>query len=241
MRWQHPLRGLLLPEKFLPIAMDTGLVRAIDEWVAANSLWAQSSVAAVRQEAGAHFHQCLPLIVPRQYSTVCRGRDAPSNGVGAGVPGVGTGGVGRDAQGGCVDRSADYRTGYGGTDLHRRLWDWLLVAQLRASFADQQGEDQSIVHPGNPDADPPTCDCAVDHCLAHSLDLFLLAKGSSRKLNERSYWMRGATLFRGISLGGRCRRTRLLRCSSQFLSAKPVSTVMPPSTQCSISVGDIHI
>jgi len=32
-RWQHPQRGLLLPEEFLPAAMDTGLIRAIDEWV----------------------------------------------------------------------------------------------------------------------------------------------------------------------------------------------------------------
>ena len=32
-RWQHPQRGLMLPEKFLPAAIDTGLIRAIDEWV----------------------------------------------------------------------------------------------------------------------------------------------------------------------------------------------------------------
>ena len=32
-RWQHPQRGLLHPADFLPAAMDTGLIRAIDEWV----------------------------------------------------------------------------------------------------------------------------------------------------------------------------------------------------------------
>ena len=32
-RWQLPQRRLLLPEEFLPAVMDTGLVRAIDEWV----------------------------------------------------------------------------------------------------------------------------------------------------------------------------------------------------------------
>jgi diguanylate cyclase (GGDEF)-like protein/PAS domain S-box-containing protein len=32
-RWQHPRRGLLLPEEFMPAAIDTGLIRAIDEWV----------------------------------------------------------------------------------------------------------------------------------------------------------------------------------------------------------------
>ena len=32
-RWQHPQRGLLPPAVFLPAAIDTGLIRAIDEWV----------------------------------------------------------------------------------------------------------------------------------------------------------------------------------------------------------------
>jgi diguanylate cyclase (GGDEF)-like protein/PAS domain S-box-containing protein len=32
-RWQHPQRRLLPPAEFLPAAMDTGLIRAIDEWV----------------------------------------------------------------------------------------------------------------------------------------------------------------------------------------------------------------
>ena len=32
-RWQHPQRGLMPPWEFLPSAVDTGLIRAIDEWV----------------------------------------------------------------------------------------------------------------------------------------------------------------------------------------------------------------
>ena len=32
-RWQHPQRGLMPPAEFLPAAVDTGLIRAIDEWV----------------------------------------------------------------------------------------------------------------------------------------------------------------------------------------------------------------
>ncbi|MEO5864382.1 MAG: EAL domain-containing protein [Nitrospiraceae bacterium] len=52
-RWQHPLRGLLLPEKFLPTAMDTGLIRAIDEWVLRtacghNQAWQQRGKRPVR-------------------------------------------------------------------------------------------------------------------------------------------------------------------------------------------------
>jgi diguanylate cyclase (GGDEF)-like protein/PAS domain S-box-containing protein len=32
-RWQHPQRGLLTPAEFLQAASDTGMIRAIDEWV----------------------------------------------------------------------------------------------------------------------------------------------------------------------------------------------------------------
>jgi diguanylate cyclase len=32
-RWQHPRRGLITPEQFIPVAEDTGLVVALDGWV----------------------------------------------------------------------------------------------------------------------------------------------------------------------------------------------------------------
>jgi diguanylate cyclase (GGDEF)-like protein len=52
-RWQHPRRGLLLPGEFLPTAMDTGLIRAIDEWVLQtaclhNQAWQQRGKMPVR-------------------------------------------------------------------------------------------------------------------------------------------------------------------------------------------------
>jgi diguanylate cyclase (GGDEF)-like protein len=52
-RWQHPQRGLLPPVEFLPAAMDTGLIRAIDEWVIRtacrqNQAWQQRGKTPVR-------------------------------------------------------------------------------------------------------------------------------------------------------------------------------------------------
>ncbi len=52
-RWRHPTRGLLGPGLFLPAAMDTGLIRAIDEWVLGEACrqgrrWQQKGLRPIR-------------------------------------------------------------------------------------------------------------------------------------------------------------------------------------------------
>jgi diguanylate cyclase (GGDEF)-like protein/PAS domain S-box-containing protein len=48
-RWDHPERGLLPPKAFIPLAEETGLVRAIDRWVLAEATQQAARWAADRR------------------------------------------------------------------------------------------------------------------------------------------------------------------------------------------------
>lgn len=55
-RWQHPLRGLVMPGEFIPVAEDSGAIAKIDEWVLREacrqaSSWDQSVRVAVNVSA----------------------------------------------------------------------------------------------------------------------------------------------------------------------------------------------
>ncbi|MBV8999298.1 MAG: EAL domain-containing protein [Solirubrobacterales bacterium] len=56
-RWHHPRRGVLLPDTFLPLAAETGLIEAVDRWVLTEacrqaSRWPTPLVVSVNVSAG---------------------------------------------------------------------------------------------------------------------------------------------------------------------------------------------
>src|SRR5215212_7881348 len=61
-RWEHPQRGLLLPEEFLPVAEETGLIVRIGQWV----LREASKQARIWQE---HHPSIPPLTISVNLST----------------------------------------------------------------------------------------------------------------------------------------------------------------------------
>jgi diguanylate cyclase (GGDEF)-like protein len=47
-RWNHPVRGLLLPQHFIPFAEQSGIIAGIDSWVMQNACAASNDLAALR-------------------------------------------------------------------------------------------------------------------------------------------------------------------------------------------------
>ena len=64
-RWRHPERGLIMPEDFIPLAEECGLINAIGEWVLREACrqckaWQREGLPPLRvavNVAASQFHQ----------------------------------------------------------------------------------------------------------------------------------------------------------------------------------------
>jgi len=78
-RWDHPLRGPMLPEQFIPTAEECGLIETLNEWVLE-----QACIAAARWPAGiisvnlSAVQLRNPTLAERIYTIVKRARLSPS-------------------------------------------------------------------------------------------------------------------------------------------------------------------
>lgn len=64
LRWEHPEKGTILPKDFLPVAEESGLIAAIDEWVlrtacAQNKAWQDAGLAALTMSVNVSGRQFL--------------------------------------------------------------------------------------------------------------------------------------------------------------------------------------
>jgi diguanylate cyclase (GGDEF)-like protein len=55
-RWNHPVRGLLLPQQFIPFAEQSGIIGAIDSWVMNSACAAANELAALAPDFRLYFN-----------------------------------------------------------------------------------------------------------------------------------------------------------------------------------------
>lgn len=200
-RWQHPRRGLLRPEEFMQAALDTGLIRAIDEWVLrtacrhsqewqqrgkipvrisvniSNSLFHSDTLVSVVEQALGQMGltpACLELELTE--SIVMRNVDASI----AMLTTLRTMGVQLS-----ID---DFGTGYSSLSyLHR-----LPINRVKI--------DQSFILEILTQARPPMIVRAII-AMAHSLDLFVLAEGVEQEFQRTTLIEEGCDYAQGHLFG----------------------------------------
>lgn len=200
-RWQHPRRGLLRPKEFMQAALDTGLIRAIDEWVLrtacrhsqewqqrgkisvrisvniSNSLFHSDTLVSVVEQAFGQMGltpACLELELTE--SIVMRNVDASI----AMLTTLRTIGVQLS-----ID---DFGTGYS------------LLSYLHRLPINRVKIDQSFIREILTQARPPMIVRAII-AMAHSLNLFVLAEGVEQELQRTTLIEEGCDYAQGHLFG----------------------------------------
>ncbi|MDF9391798.1 MULTISPECIES: bifunctional diguanylate cyclase/phosphodiesterase [Methylococcus] len=196
-RWQHPARGLLSPDQFIPIAESNDLIVAVSDWVLEDTCrhlaqWKKADLAPITvgvNLSARHFRD--PRLVQRVESLLCR----------YGVPGSSlqlelTESTLLDADGqtmvvlqalialGCSLSIDDFGTGYSSLSYLKNL----PIATLKI--------DQSFVRDIAFDADDRTISGTVV-ALGHSLGLKVIAEGVESEEQRRILLEQGCDFGQG--------------------------------------------
>ncbi len=83
-RWRHPMHGLVLPDRFIPIAEECGLIEQLGEWVLDSAVkqvraWADSGIPAVRVSVNVSARQLESGDLPGLVGQTLMRHDVPPN------------------------------------------------------------------------------------------------------------------------------------------------------------------
>ncbi len=209
-RWQHPQRGLVSPAEFIPIAERTGLIAEIDAWVMQQACrqmcqWQQAGVVLsfvavnvssrlfARREL---YQQVAQVLHDTGLDPAYLELEVTESAV-MDDPEVALEQMHRLRELGIRLAIDDFGTGYSSLLRLKRL----PVQKLKI--------DQGFVA-GLPWDEDDAAIVRVIIALARSMGMQVHAEGSSRLSRRRFCWSRNVIWGRGIGLGGRCRRRRLI-------------------------------
>lgn len=90
-RWNHPVRGLLLPSEFMAVAAETGLVREIGEWVlsavcADIARWRKAGLPAIQVSVNISTAQLDDVTFPEILQTLLGKHVIPPTGIAVEIP-----------------------------------------------------------------------------------------------------------------------------------------------------------
>ena len=153
LRWQHPERGLLAPDTFIPVAEDCRLIIPIGEWVLGEACrqlrrWHDEGFPGLRIAVNLSARQFQQQDLARTVeAALLRADIAPPQ------PGAGDHGERRHAERGVDGERAPRPAAHGGPDLDRRLRNRPVLAELPEALPLDDPQDRPGVrqgHPGEP-------------------------------------------------------------------------------------------